>query len=75
MVCTKILNGVFTAAVSGAKTKVFICLSTGTLISSVVDVNLTSIVSDIPFCVLLITSTVYVPYGNVIEESGHVNRT
>ena len=50
------------------------CLSTGTSIKSVVDVNFTSIFLEIPFCSVLITSTVYVPYGKFVDGSGQINK-
>ena len=61
VVCTNTRNDWLIAAVSGAKTRVFTCLSTGTSTNSVVDENFTSIFLDMPFCAVLITSTVYVP--------------
>ncbi len=61
------------AAVSGANTEVRICLSTGMLIKSVVDVNFTSNFWEAPFWSVLITSIVYVPNGKLAVDGGHVN--
>ena len=58
----------------GAKTDTVRSLSTGTSLSSDVDENFTSTLSDMPFCSVLITSTVYVPYGNPTVGSGHFSR-
>ena len=57
VVWTNTLNDWFIAPVSGAKTMVSICLSTGTEINSVVDENLITIFSDNPCCSVLNTST------------------
>ncbi len=73
VVCTKTLNGLLIAAISGAKTDVFTLRSTGTWINSDVEVNFISIVLDRPFWVVLIASIWYVPYGKFVDVSGHVN--
>jgi hypothetical protein len=48
VIWTNTRNELFIAAVSGAKTRVFTFLSTGTSSSTVVEVNVTLIFSDTP---------------------------